>query len=417
MNDTIFALATGTLPCAIAIIRVSGPNAGDSFSALGVTQPVARHATRATLRDDVGTIDEALVLWFPGPASATGENVAEFHVHGSRAVVRGVFEVLATLPGLRPAAPGEFTRRAFENGRIDLSQAEALGALLAAETALQRRAAIAGLVGGLRDAVTRWEGALNRLAARVEAQLDFSDEGDIGDDDDVLRDAMVLADEMRSLVAAPPAERLIDGVRVVLSGAPNAGKSSLLNALVGRVAAIVTPIAGTTRDVIEVPVVIDGVPIMFVDTAGMCETSDFVEAIGVERAIDAVATADIILALDDSYRDDPRTIAIAAKADIASGIGHRCSVIDRRGIDALLAMVMAKARAMLPSEATVALNARQRSALMRAAAALDDAAHHHDLILAAEELRIARSALGAITGNGDVEALLDTVFSTFCVGK
>ena len=304
--DTIFAVSSGSPPAAIAVVRISGPDAFNAGVALAGTLPEPRHAAVRRLTDPRSglLLDRALVLVFPAPTTATGEDTVELHLHGGRAVVAAIEAALGEQPGLRLATPGEFTRRALASDRIDLAEAEGLGDLLMAETESQRRAAMASVEGALSQAVRGWQDRVIALSARVEALIDFSDEGDVADDGSTLErigaEAQVLAQDISLALSNPPVERLRDGIRVVLSGAPNTGKSTLLNALCQRDAAIVSPISGTTRDRIEVPVIRDGVAYILVDTAGLVETThDPIEQIGVDRARDAAATADIVLALDD----------------------------------------------------------------------------------------------------------------------
>ena len=285
MTDTIHALATAPGRAAIAVLRLSGPRAGDVAKALAGPLPAARRASLRTLRDGGGVaLDRGLVLWTPGPASFTGEDAAEFHVHGGRAVVEAVSAAL-TAAGSRPAEPGEFTRRAFENGKLDLTEAEGVADLVDAETQAQRRQALAQLEGAAARAAAAWRGRLLRALAHLEAAVDFPDE-DLPEDVAARArpDLLALRDDLVSAAADRRGERLREGLRVALVGAPNAGKSSLLNALAGRDAAIVTPTPGTTRDVIEVRVELAGAPALLADTAGLRETQDAIEAEGVRRA-------------------------------------------------------------------------------------------------------------------------------------
>lgn len=419
--DTIYAVSSGAAPAAIAVLRLSGAEAFDAVRALAGELPEPRRAGLRALRHDGVLLDRALVLLFPGPDSATGEDLAELHLHGGRAVIRAVEAALATMPGLRAAEPGEFTRRALTHGRIDLSEAEGLGDLLAAETETQRRAAIRSAEGAVRREVEGWASRLLMLSAQVEAILDHSDEDDVAIDiTPILTAAAQLATEIEAVVERPPVERLRDGIRIVLAGPPNAGKSTLLNALAGRDAAIVSPIAGTTRDRIEAPVVRDGLAYLLIDTAGLAEaTSDEVEAIGIERARAAMSEADLVLWLGDE--DAPEgAIAIHPRADTrATGPADRIAISAKtgEGLDSLWMRIALEARSLVPPPDLVALNHRQRTLSATAGQALRAAAHEIDLLLTAEHLRSARRAFDAITGRTDVEAMLDALFSRFCIGK
>lgn len=424
-GSTIFALSSGPPPAGIAIIRVSGPQAGAALEALAGRLPAARRATYCEIRVPVSgdLLDRGLVLWFPGPRSATGEDLAELHLHGGRAVVAGVLEALGSLSGLRAAEAGEFTRRAFENGRIDLAEAEGLSDLLSAETQSQRRAAMTLAGGELGRLVADWQSRVLRLAAEIEAQLDFSDEGDVADDLPVeWRAAMgALVQDMNARLARPPAERLKDGIRVVVAGPPNAGKSSLINALADREAAIISPLAGTTRDVIEVPIALSGVPFVLTDTAGLRESDDEIERIGVERAQARLAGADIVLWLGHPEEAPDNAVLVAAKSDLRSGgdDGSALAVSSAtgEGMNELRRLLLSQAKSLLPGEGEVALNARHRSILGACAGHLAHAELATDLLAAAEELRLARMELDRISGRAGVEDMLDTLFGTFCIGK
>lgn len=418
--DTIFALSSGLPPAGIAVVRISGPQAGAALAALAGSVSEPRRAAFRRFRSAEGaTLDEGLALWFPGPATATGEDLAELHLHGGRAVVAAVLAELAHQSGCREAKAGEFTRRAFENGRIDLTEAEGLADLLAAETELQRRAALALAEGGLGRLVASWETILLRESARIEAVLDFSDEGDVGDDLPDVTPLQALADEMAALLRAPSAERLRDGVRVVLGGPPNAGKSSLFNALIGREAAIVTEIAGTTRDRIEAPVAMDGVPILFTDTAGLRDdATDTVEAIGISRTEEALGSADIVLWLGDGTEAPAGALLVAAKCDVQPARpGLPVSVTTGEGLESLRHEILVRARALVPQPGALALHKRHRDIVQVVESQLREAAAAQDPLIRAELLRVARSALDEITGRSGVESMLDALFGSFCIGK
>jgi tRNA modification GTPase len=423
VNDTIFALSSGSPPAALAVVRISGPLADAALETLAGKLPRPRHATLADLRWRDERLDQALVLRFPAPHSATGEDVAEFHLHGGRAVVAAVLEALAAMDGLRPAEPGEFTRRAFENGRIDLAEAEGLADLLAAETESQRRAALAMAGGALSRQVEAWRQRLLGLAAALEAALDFSDEGEVGEawPRGWAEEVQALGAEMEVLLGRPPAERLRDGVRVVIAGPPNAGKSSLLNVLTQREAAITSAVPGTTRDLIEAPISIGGLPYLLIDTAGLRDSAEEVEAIGVERGRATLASADLVLWLGDPA-DSPersRSILVQSKCDLPTETLEsdvRVSARTGEGVQDLIALMAARASALLPHEGDVAANARQRRAIASALRHLRGASSN-DMLLAAEALRLARVELDRVTGRAGVEDMLDTLFGRFCIGK
>lgn len=421
--STIYALASGRPPAAIAIIRISGPDAHTTARTLAGDLPPAREAAVRTLRSSHGDLlDEALVLRFDGPASATGEDVVELHCHGGRAVVDAVLRTLAGVEGLREAQPGEFTRRSFENGRIDLTEAEGLADLLEAETESQRRAALGVAGGGLRRQVETWQDKVLALSARAEAAIDYV-EDDVGADPAFSGDCRAIAQELEDWLTRPRSEPLREGVRVVIAGPANAGKSSLLNAIAGSDKAIVTARPGTTRDQIEVPLSIDGIPFLFVDTAGLRDTQEEVEKIGIERSRAALRQADIIWWLGDPAAApvQPRRITVHARCDLAdrstTPLGSLpVSSLTGAGLSLLLEQTMEHARVLLPSEGEVALNRRQSLLLFEAQAALARAAEC-DLVLAAEEVRAARSAFDRITGRAGMEDVLDHLFGRFCLGK
>ena len=425
-RDSIFALSSGAPPAGIGVIRVSGPQTRPALLALAGRVPPARQASLALLRDpqDAMPLDRALILWLPGPATVTGEDMVELHCHGGRAVIAAVEAALGAMPGLRRAEPGEFTRRAFDHGRMDLNAVEGLSDLLAAETQSQRRAALLMVEGHFSRRIDQWRRALLDLSAMAEAALDFSDEDDVPDAAIEARigdGIAALAADVGALLDAPSAERLRDGVRVVLAGPPNAGKSTLLNALVGREAAIVSDIAGTTRDRIEVPAAIDGVAFLFTDTAGLREeTGDAVEAIGIDRARAALDAADIILWLgepDALPRAD--AILVAAQSDRVADDRPGLSLSARtgEGMAALVALLQQRARALLPGEGDYALHRRQRDLVGQLLDHLHAARAARDLLVTAEELRLGRSVVDSLTGQAGTEDMLDRLFSGFCIGK
>ena len=423
MDATIYALSTGRPPAAIAIVRVSGAGAHEAARRIGGDLPPARQAVLRRLSDpSTGElIDEALVLRFDGPASATGENIVEFHCHGGRAVVDALLQALAGLEGLRSAVPGEFTRRALANGRIDLTEAEGLADLLSAETELQRRSAMARAGGALRARLDGWRERVLALSARAEVAIDYADEEDGGAPDNLTPDLEQLAAEMADLLSAPRVEPLRDGIRVVVAGPPNAGKSSLVNALAQSERAIVTAIPGTTRDVIEVPLAIAGIPFVLVDTAGLRQSADEVESIGIDRAQQEADRADILLWMGEpaAIPNQANALQLDAKADLPDRTGEGLPISSRtgKGIAALLEQLVERARALLPKGDELALDRRQHDLLELAASALGRASKLSDSVLIAEELRIARSAIDRISGRAGVEELLDTLFGRFCLGK
>lgn len=444
-RDTIFALATARGRSAIAVLRLSGPEAGPALVALAGALPPPRHARLVALRDptECTLLDRALVLWLPGPASYTGEDSAEFHIHGGPAVVTGVVAALARLPGLRPAEAGEFTRRAFENGRLDLTAAEGLADLIAAETAAQRRQALDQLSGSLGKTYEGWRAELLHLMALTEAEIDFPDE-DVPEG--VLNRARSALEALHAAISAHLAdqgrgERLRAGFQVALLGAPNVGKSSLLNALAKREVAIVSEEPGTTRDVLEAHFDLGGYPVTIADMAGLREAEGHVEAIGIARAQARAEAADLRLLLVEATGSralpaelkslaQPGDMIVATKSDLlvekasAKPPGARPSVtvsaVTEAGLDELFDRLEAKAEAALGGAESPALSrARHRAALEECREALRRAIARRDdfLELLAEDLRLAARALGRLTGRVDVEDILDVVFSEFCIGK
>ena len=424
---TIFALSSGALPAGIAVVRVSGPQAFAALTLLtGAPLPRSRAAALRTICDpaDASVIDRALVLAFAAPASATGEDVVELHLHGGIAVVAAALAALGRLPGLRGAEPGEFTKRAFDNCRLDLSQAEGLADLIAAETEAQRRAALAQAGGALRVSVEGWSATLLGLLADAEAGLDFAEsEDDVTPLTRADADAAVaglIAQIDAALADAARGRQLRDGLTIVVSGPPNVGKSSLVNALVKSDIAIVSPLPGTTRDVIEARLDLGGVLVTLVDTAGLRESDDPVEAEGIARARARAAAADLVLALYCGDGAPGQGLAVRTKIDLGGPAGGGLAVSNAtgEGIAALLDWLAGWARdAVRSSEPALLANARQADACRCALDELEQLTNEGDPVLRAEGLRLALRALGSITGAVGVEAVLDAIFSRFCIGK
>jgi tRNA modification GTPase len=423
--DTIFALSSGTPPAGIAIVRVSGPRAGAALRALSGSVPAPRRARRAALRDQGGNLlDEALILWFPGPNTVTGEDLAELHLHGGRAVVAAVEAALAALPGLRRADPGEFTRRAFAYGRIDLAEAEGLADLLAAETEVQRRTAI-GMAGGLLSRrVEAWRDRVLQLSAQLEAVLDFDDEAEVGPlPSSFASEINELCGDLGECLRAPAAETLREGFRVALAGPPNAGKSTLFNALIENEAAITAPLAGTTRDVLERPVALDGIPFTFVDMAGLREvTADPVEAIGIARAQAEIGRADLVLWLGPEGEGPDEAWEIEPQCDRAGHSGkaeprYRVSAVTGENLAELKRALVTEAARAMPKPGQAALNRRQRELMERARVALESTSRERDPLLVAESLRQGRLAFDRLVGRSSTEDVLDALFGRFCIGK
>jgi tRNA modification GTPase len=422
--DTIFALSSGRPPAAISVIRVSGPDAHRAGERIAGPLPKSREAGVRELKHPQSgeLLDEALVLRFDAPATSTGEDVVEFQCHGGRAVVDAVLSALGSIEGLRLAQPGEFTRRAFENGRIDLTEAEGLADLIEAETESQRKAALALAEGGLRKQIAIWQEQLLGLSARAEREIDYDEGEEV--DPAIQRDCATLAAELDQWLARPRMERLKDGVRVVVAGPPNAGKSSLINAIAGEDRAIVTDIPGTTRDYIEVALALGGIPILLTDTAGLREGRDVVEALGVERTGQLIEAADVLVWLGEPEDTPvhPRLVKVHAKCDLpgrelAPDESIAVSSLTSAGIATLLETIAGLATSLLPGPDVIALNRRQAAHIGEAAAALRSAAEARDHVLVAEDLRLARSAFDRLTGHAGVEDLLDALFGRFCLGK
>lgn len=425
MTETIFALSSGAPPAAIAVVRISGPHAGDALFALAGRLPVPRRATTVYLRDAAGeALDRALALWLPGPSTATGEDIAELHCHGGRAVIAAVETALAALPELRRATSGEFTRRAFTNGKLDLAEAEGLADLLGAETELQRKSALAMAGGVLSRQVEAWRESVLGASAALEAVLDFADEDDVAVmPADFTAKLAELQKDIGAWLAAPRAEPLREGFRIVLAGPPNSGKSSLFNALIEREAAITAPVAGTTRDVLTETVAIGGIPFRFADTAGLRgATRDEIEAIGISRARAAMSDADLVLWLGTDGGGPDGCWEIESQVDlpdhpVKSSPRHRVSAVSGEGLDSLRCDLIGTARAALPRPGQAALNARQYRLLADAEAALVAASSETDPLLLAENLRLVRLAFDALLGKTTTEDMLDALFGRFCIGK
>ncbi|NMM45008.1 tRNA uridine-5-carboxymethylaminomethyl(34) synthesis GTPase MnmE [Rhodospirillaceae bacterium KN72] len=441
MSDTIFALGSGPAPAGVAVIRLSGPHAGTALSTLtdGRPFPDPRVATLRNLIDPTssGLLDQGIVLWFPAPNSFTGEDVAELHVHGGAASIQAVLSALSTIPGCRMAEAGEFTRRAFAAGRMNLTEVEGLADLIAAETDAQRRLALRQASGEGADLYKNWTDRLVRILATLEAAVDFP-EDDLPEQ--ILNrneiDIRTLVEEWTQHIELGRASAGIrDGVRVAILGAPNVGKSSLLNRLAGRDAAIVSETAGTTRDVIEVRLDLGGYAVTLSDTAGLRETEDRIEEEGVRRALDAARAADLILYLSDdatvlrsalpnalSDREGDIFLILTKQdteeeADQTTGL-YPISSKTGAGLTQLLERLEEACQSRYGAAvAAVAVRARHREALAEACDALEHALIEREFALAAEDVRIAVTQVGRITGRVDVESILDVVFSEFCIGK
>ena len=439
-KDTIFALSSGALPAGIAVVRSSGPASGALVAALAGRVPQARLAELATLRDPATgeEIDRGLLLFFPGPASVTGEDVAEFHLHGGRAVVARLLAVLSSVAGCRMAEAGEFTRRAFDNGKLDLTEAEGLADLIDSETEGQRKQALRQMSGALRLRAEGWRAGVLEAMALIAADLDFSDEDDVGEKAAVGVRAVtmaVLGDVEEALSSSRIGERIRDGVRVVIAGAPNVGKSSLLNRLAGRDVAIVSRIAGTTRDAIEVRLDIGGVPVDLVDTAGIREAGDEIEAEGIRRSRARMEDADLVLHVIDATAERDAAAAVDVGSgpvllvrnkidlgEVAPGVreGFGISAATGEGLDQVIAALgRFVSETYGTREGGVVTRERQRRLVGDLAVALRAALGRLDDMpeLAAEELRRAAQAIGRLTGTIDVEEMLGTIFGRFCIGK
>ncbi|XP_074834453.1 5-taurinomethyluridine-[tRNA] synthase subunit GTPB3, mitochondrial [Carettochelys insculpta] len=463
-RDTIFALSSGHGKCGVAVIRTSGPASGAALRSLTGQQdlPRPRAVTLQRIHDpsSAETLDRGLVIWFPGPHSFTGEDCAELHVHGGPAVVSGVLQALGRLPGLRPADPGEFTKRAFQNGKLGLTEVEGLGDLIHAETEAQRRQALRQMEGELAQLYQRWSEELTKALAHVEAFIDFSEEDNLEEGVLAQVDAAVqmLEEELKGhLLDGRRGERLRGGVHVVIAGPTNAGKSSLLNLLCQRPAAIVSPVAGTTRDVVESALNVGGYPVVLSDTAGLREAQDAVEREGVSRARERLQRADLVLAVLPAVDVAPEPghladalravlppgapapyILVLNKADLLEG-GCRGALLGAceeaalspacllscktgEGLDSLLSLLGVQLEQLCGDPLAGSPSLTQARHRLHLTSCLGSLSRYHgykalDLVLAAEELRLARRYLGKITGRVSAEEILDIIFRDFCVGK
>ncbi len=431
-TPTIVALSSAPGRAGVAVVRVSGPRVRFVLETISGVVPSPRQATLRALRDAAGdVVDQALILFFPGPASFTGEDVAEFHIHGSRAVLARLLGLLSSHDGVRLAEPGEFTRRAFEAGKLDLAAVEGLADLIDSETEWQRRQALRQMDGALGTAVAGWRQPLVEAQALLAAELNFSDEGDVEGplvERALQRAAGVLAGLRDAQRGFAHGERVREGFVVVLAGPPNAGKSSLLNALARREVAIVSPVAGTTRDAIEVRLDLDGLPVTLIDTAGLRDSDDAIEAEGVRRARDLAAKADLVLSLraidSDADRDHPggSVIALATKADLGGTARPgelRISARSGEGMPQLLALLVRRLAGEEQPEPALLTRERHRAAIAEAVVALERilASPGAPAELLAEDLRLAVRALERLLGRVDVEDVLDQLFAGFCIGK
>lgn len=431
-TDTIFAPASGFGRSAVCVIRLSGPRTRAVLRAIAGGVPEARRMSLRKLNDprSNAVLDHALIVYFPAPNSFTGEDQAELQIHGGLAVRQAVLATLANYPGCRPAEAGEFTRRAFLNGRMDLSEVEGLADLIDAETENQRKQALRQLEGGLGKLAEAWREGLIKAQALLEAALDFADEGDVPDTLEAQARAIVSeisGDILKHLANAGMGERLREGYHVVLAGPPNAGKSTLLNSLARRNVAIVSPVAGTTRDVIEVRCDLAGLPVVFADTAGIRASGDVVEQEGVRRAQGRIDSADLVIWLDpadDRVPPPPEIVTrlhVLTKADLADpsrlDFDVAISVKTGEGLSLLLDQIRRRAELVLGGGDAVITRDRHRVALTDAAVAIARGLGQMETELFAEDVRLAARAVGRISGRVDVEDVLDRLFSAFCIGK
>ncbi|MBV8450605.1 MAG: tRNA uridine-5-carboxymethylaminomethyl(34) synthesis GTPase MnmE [Hyphomicrobiales bacterium] len=439
MSDTIFALSSGQGRAGVAVVRLSGEAVCDVFAQLCGKLPADRRATLLPLRDpdDGSLIDKGLCLYFAAPRSFTGEDMGELQVHGGRAVLARLLDVLSRIKGLRPAEAGDFTRRAFLNGKLDLVEVEALGDVIEADTQAQLKLAQRLATGSLSDRAGRWRKELVAAMSLLEAAIDFSDEADVMTDGSlgIRSQVMSVASEIEAVLDdRGRGERLRDGVTVAIAGPPNAGKSTLLNVLARRDAAIVSPLPGTTRDLIEVQLDLGGVPVTLVDMAGLREAADEIEAIGVARARERMARSDLVLWLEPAMCDQSQAVPgqkvlrVATKVDLEAKRNDReiaISALTGEGLPELLERLVEEVRKLAGAEENILITrARQRIALRdcaeelrRVSSGIADDGEEAAAELQAEHLRRALGALGRLVGSVDVEEVLDEIFASFCIGK
>lgn len=438
-SDTIYALSSGAGRAAVAVIRISGPGASSLLASISGGLPAPRRLALRPLHDPRSgeLLDKAMIAWLPGPRSFTGEDCAELHLHGSPAILAAVMQILSAVPGVRPAEAGEFTRRAFLNGKMDLVEVEGLGDLLEARTGRQMRQAMRQMTGAASSVFDSWREQLLLVRADIEAAVDFADEAGVAEAaaPGIDRRMRILLDEIQAeLARSASSEILRDGIRVVIAGHPNTGKSSLLNALARREAAIVSDLPGTTRDAIEVTLDLDGLPVIVTDTAGLRATAaDKVEQEGIRRSLQHIAGSDLVIwvwSADIAGSETPESgvspdLMVQNKVDLTSGLHRndsslRLSTLKGEGIQELVARLSDLLRARYgDTESALLVSARQKQAVERSIRVLNDALAigPDQLELKAEHVRRATEEIARLTGRVDVEEWLGAIFSRFCIGK